>query len=143
MAIKHKICNNDPASGKKLVAYVQAVPFGPAGNPYHVEIVVHAKENDEETEATPPGTTERDKQRVQPWTELFTISSGRRIDPITKLWDYDGSNQSAVELDAYFRDKLINTLPGVGGNDPLSKMCEGILREVINIKQANGEWPNN
>jgi hypothetical protein len=142
MAIKRKICNSDPASGKKMVAYFQSAPLGPDGYPYHIEMVVRLKEADEETEAAPPGTTERDQQRVSPYTEIFRVDS-RMIDPTTKVWDTAGSNPSAIALTQYWADKVLNTFPGTAGSSPLKDLCEGMLREVIEIKHANGEWPNN
>ena len=70
------------------------------------------------------------------------ILNKRKIHNTTLLYLPDDTvNPNAITLAEYFRTKAINTFPGVANADPLRDVAEGILRQVILIKQANGEMP--
>jgi hypothetical protein len=139
--VKHRITTNDPATGKRLIAELLVAPFGRFGYPLFVQYLVTVKETDEVTEATPPNQTDRGKRLVQAYEERFEIND-RKIHSSTLLYLPDNTtNPNAITLAEYFRTHALNTFSGVNGDDQLDILARGILREVIQIKKANGELP--
>lgn len=139
--VKFKITNNDPVTGKRMIAYLTGAPLGVGGYPSHVSYLIRLKENDENTDAVPPNNTDRTKKAYQSYEEKFHIN-GQKIKLSTKIYlPEETQDPEAITLSEYFATKIISTLPGVGGGDQAWKFAEGILREVILIKQANGEMP--
>jgi len=140
--VKFKITNNDPVSGKRMIAYLTSAPLSVGGFPLFVQYLVKLKEVDESTDAIPAGNTDRAKQAVASFESAQYAINGRKISSITKLYLPDNTvDVNAITLQDYFANKIVTSFSGVGGSDPLSKLAEGILREVISIQQANGELP--
>jgi len=139
--VKRKITDNDPFTGKKLVAYLTNAPLNGSGYPSMIQWVEKVKETDETTDASPANSTERAVAAVRPVEYTFHINN-RKISSVTKLYLPDNTvDINAITLAEYFTTKVISTFPGVAGGDQAWKMAEGYLREVIAIKQANGELP--
>ncbi|MCE2934691.1 MAG: hypothetical protein LW845_01570, partial [Flammeovirgaceae bacterium] len=67
----------------------------------------------------------------------------RKIHGTTLLYlPENTTNPNAITLKEYFRTRTINDFPGVSGGDPARDFAEGLLRQMILIRQANGELPN-
>lgn len=92
------------------------------------------------------GTTERQKRATQPYMENYSTLD-KFIDSVSKLYvtgltDQNGDPiPNAVRLDVYLETKAINSFPGVAGADQLWKGLEGVCKEMIAVRQANGELP--
>lgn len=145
--VKFKVTNTDPVTGKRVIAFLQDVRFGADGYPTEVRYIVTLKEVNETTDAIPLDNTERAKRAVESYEEVFYIAANpnfnqRKIHNTTLLYLPDNTvDPNAITLQEYFRTKAINTFPGVANADPLRDVAEGILRQVILIKQANGQMP--
>lgn len=96
------------------------------------------------------GTTERQKKAVESYMDNYS-TVGRFIDSVTKLYlpglqDLtDPQNPvpypNAMLLTDYLELKAVNTFPSTAGGDALWKAMEGVCREMIAIRKANGELP--
>lgn len=115
-------------------------------------------------QATPPGSSERQKKSVESYTENFAINSITptknpdgllHIDSVTKQYVemIDGGGyvlqsdmvtppaNPVMSLADYFALKALNSFPGTAGSDPLWGGIEGLCKEMIAIRQANGSLP--
>ena len=137
--VKVNITNNDPVTGKKIKAQLTNMPFGFGGFPKIVQYLEVLKEVDDTTDAIPSGNTEREKKAVMQSEQTFVIDK-RTIHKTTKVY-VAVDDPNAITLEEHFATKVINTLPGVGNADQSWKFVEGVLKEVIAIRQANGELP--
>ncbi|MFN7465250.1 MAG: hypothetical protein ACK53T_01410 [Planctomycetota bacterium] len=139
--VKFKVTNNDPVTGKRMILELTAAPIGRDGYPLFVQYLVTLKETNETTDAIPNGTTQRARKAVESYEETFMINQ-RKISSTTRLYLSDDTvDPNAITLAFYFESKILNTFPGVGNGDCLDDLARGILREVILIRQANGELP--
>lgn len=139
--VQCNVSSNDPVTGKKIKAQLTGAPIGFGGYPSHVTYKLIFKETDDNTDAIPSGPTEREKKAVSSYEETFQIDT-RLISSTTKLYlPYDSQDVNKISLQDYFANKVINTYSGVGGGDASWKFAEGLLKEVVAIKQANGELP--
>lgn len=139
--VKFKVTNNDPLTGKRMIAELTNASIGRLGYPLFIQYLITIKETDEITNALPNGTTERAKKAVESYEETFYINE-RKISAINRLYLADNTDDpNAISLAEYFETKILNTFPGVGGGDRFDILIRGLLREVISIKQANGELP--
>ncbi len=140
--VRFRISNNDPVSGKRIIAFLTNAPLGRDGTPLFIQYLVTLKEVDEVTDAIPSGTTKRAKRAVESYEETFVIDD-RKIHGTTLLYlPENTTNPNAITLKEYFRTRTINDFPGVSGGDPARDFAEGLLRQMILIRQANGELPN-
>lgn len=145
----------DPVTGKKQKYTSVEVRFQ-YGVPIEFIGSMSFHENND-TPAVPGGTTERQKKSVESYMENYPGAIlGKSLDQqwmnsVSKLY-LPGPNDltdpenpvpypNAVLMSDYFQNKLINTFPNTGGGDALWKGIEGICKEMIAIRQANGELP--
>lgn len=113
--------------------------FDEFGAPLRVMYILKAYAFDGTTELGPSGS-DVDRELIKAREVSFEIT-GRYINTVTKKYT-NGGGQNEVLLSEYLRTKAINTYPGVANADPLSDLVQGILREIISIKQANKELNN-
>lgn len=145
----------DPVTGKKEkytstdVRFQYGVPIEFIGSMSFHEV------NDDP--AVPGGTTARQKKAVESYMENYPGAilgksfDQQWIDSVTKLYlpgpdDLtDPENPvpypNAVLMSDYFQNKVLSTYPGVGGGKMLWEAIEGLCKEMIAIRQANGELP--
>lgn len=137
--IKFKI-GTDAATGK-VIKYTHMETRFKDGAPIELigKISFHEVAN-ENNDAVPVNATALAKKAVESFTENYSCVN-RYIDTTTKLY-LNAENVGAVLLTDYLRDKAINSYPATANGDPLSKLVEGICKEVINIRKANGEFTN-
>jgi len=139
--VKCNVTNNDPDTGKKIKAFLSGAPLGFGGYPIHVSYILKYKEIDDVTDAIPPANTSTSRNSIKDIEETFYVTD-RKISGVTKLYLPDDTvDINAVSLKDYFANKIINTYQGTGGGDPAWKFAEGVLKEVISIRQLNGELP--
>lgn len=135
---------NDPVTGKKMKYTNVEVRFQ-YGEPIEFigSISLHEVNDDP---ALPAGTDSRSKKAVESYMENFQ-TRGLFIDSVSKLYVAgltDGNGDpipNAIALGLYLEQKAINTFPGVAGADPLWQGIEGVCKEMVAIRQANGELP--
>lgn len=140
--VKVKISNAEPNTGKKLIAILTNAPLRRFGYPEIVQWQEYIKEVDESTDAVPPNSNERTASLYKQGEEKTFNVNERKISSTTRLYlPEDTVDVNAITLKDYFATKVINQFPGVAGGDQAWKFAEGILKEVIAIKQANGEMP--
>jgi len=140
--VKYKVTNNDPVTGKRMLVYLTGAPLKGNGAPDHVTYLVKLKEADDSSDAIPINSTERAIKAVSSYEERFEIND-RKISSVTRLYlPRNTQDPNAITLQDYFATKVISSFPGTNGGDQAWKFAEGILREVVLIKQANGEMPN-
>jgi hypothetical protein len=138
--IKRKVTDLDPTTGKKIIAFLTNAPIGEKGNPIFINYLLKYKEADESTDPTGNDDLLRSIYTVREYR--FEINQ-RKISSSTLLYLLDDTvDPNAISLEDYFANKAINTFPGVNNGDAAWKYAEGILRQVILIKQANGELPS-
>lgn len=137
--LKFKI-GTDAATGK-VIKYTHIETRFQNGSPIELigKISFHEVAN-ENNDALPVNATALAKKAVESFTENYSCV-GRYIDTTTKLY-LNAEDVGAVLLTDYLRDKAVNSYPSTAGADPLSKLVEGICKEVINIRKANGEFTN-
>lgn len=137
MAIIKFNIGTDPVSGKKLKAFFYGdIYFNATGQLLSINYLI-SYHNTDETDYNPNGST-LNKHQFQPFNDTFICD--RYINDTTKVYTTVGQ-PGAIHLKDYFELKAMNTLPGVANNSPIWKVIEGILKEVIAIKQANLELP--
>lgn len=148
--IKFNVSANDPLTGKKMkytnleIRFQHGVPIEFIGN-----ISLHEINDDP---AIPAGSDSRSKRAVESYTENFAIGT-RNIDSVTKHYAVNvGGNwfredlitpivNPVISLAFHFEQKTINSFPGVANADPLWELAEGLCKEMVNIRQINGELP--
>ncbi len=137
--IKRKVTDLDPTTGKKIIAFLTGAPLGGNGHPIHITYTLKYRENDESTDATGNNDLLRQIYTVREYR--FAIN-GRKISSTTLLYlPDDTTDPTAVTMSDFFTTKAINSFPGVANGDQAWKFAEGLLRQMILIKQANGELP--
>lgn len=140
--IKRKITDSDPVTGKKMIAYLTLIMVDGRGVPLNVSYKVKYKEANETTDAVPPTNYVTTGKAYQPFDEFYTIGK-RKISSTTLLYLQDDTvDPNAITLEDYFATKTILSYPGVSNGDQFWKVAEGVLRQIILIRQANGEYPN-
>lgn len=139
--VKFKVTNSDPVTGKRMIVFLTNAPIGAEGYPLQIQYLVKLKEADETTDAAPADGSIRAKRAVETYEESFFITD-RKINSTTLLYlPDDTTDPNAITLKEYFRTKVISSFPGVGGGDPFRDIGEGLLRQMVAIRQANGEMP--
>jgi hypothetical protein len=139
--VRFKVTNSDPVTGKRMIVFLTGAPIGAQGYPVQIIYMVRLRESDEVTPAAPANNTERAKRAVQEYEEIFYINE-RKIDSTTLLYlPDDTTNPNAITLADFFRTKSLNSFPGVSGNAPVRDFAEGLLRQMVLIKRANGDFP--
>lgn len=137
--IKFKI-GTDAATGK-VIKYANVEMRFQAGRPIEVigKVTYHEVAN-EADDAIPVNATEPAKRAIQGYNENFSIID-KFIDPATNLY-VDSSDPLAVALPDHLAAKAINSYPSTNNGDPLSKLIEGICKELFVIRKLNGEFSN-
>jgi hypothetical protein len=125
----------DSVTNKTIKAILNSISFNVYGNPtvlfYDIDYY-----NPDDSVVVPSGT-ELKKRALSQKRFSYTFDDVY-INPITKI--YTTQNDSlGIELNSYFRLKIINTYPGMGGGKNLFDYIEAILKEVINIQKINGQ----
>ena len=125
----------DSVTNKTIKAFLNSVSFDVYGNPtvlfYDIDYF-----NPDDSVVVPSGTEL--KKRALTSKRFAYVFAGVYIDPITKIYTTE-NDTLGIELNSYFRLKIINTYPAMGGTKNLFDYMEAILKEVINIQKINGE----
>ncbi len=124
----------------KYKAELTAMPFDGYGSPMFVQYLLRRYAFDGNTELTPSGN-DVDRELLTAKEVTFNISG--YINTVTKKLSKTNGGANQVLLSNYLKDKALNSYPGVANGDPLSDLIEGILREVVAIKQTNKQLNNN
>jgi len=142
--IKINVSNSDPVTGKKIKATLSGINFNLNGQVKHCTYIISFHEvNDSET--SPSGTNQQ-RRAVSSYEERFDIEN-KAILSTTKiysqLFESDGVTPiaNAINLVSYLELKAINSFPGVANADPSWNAIQGIFKEIISIRQVNGELP--
>jgi len=108
--VRFRISNNDPVSGKRIIAFLTNAPLGRDGTPLFIQYLVTLKEVDEVTDAIPSGTTQRSRRAVESYEETFVIDD-RKIHGTTLLYlPENTTNPNAITLKEYFRTRYCMSL---------------------------------
>lgn len=146
---------NDPVTGKKQkytsveVKFQYGVPIEFIGS-----MSLHEVNDDS---AVPAGSLANQKRAVEsrmenyPGAILGKPLDQQYMDSVTRLYLLgpndltDPENPvpypNAILMSDYFQNKVLSTYPGVGGGKMLWEAIEGLCKEMIAIRQANGELP--
>lgn len=150
--IKFNVTANDPLTGKK-VKYTNTEIRFQYGAPIEIMGAISLHETNDDP-AVPPRTDSRSKKSVESYSDYFTTRD-KFIDTVTMLYakqiadlswvlESDGVTpitNPVLRLDQYFEQYIINSLPGVAGGDRLWEVSEGICKQMMNVRKANGEFP--
>lgn len=130
----------DTLTNTRMKAESPNFSFDGRGNLIHVTYLVKKYQLNNTTPVSETGSETR-RQLLSAREYRFEVG-GKWINTSTKaiLSDTTGITPKA-RLDNYLRTKAVNSFPGVAGNDPLSKLLEGLFKEIIAIKQASKELP--
>ena len=130
----------DTLTNTKMKAELTGMSFTSNGALDHVTYIVRKYALDNTTLANAYGSeTKRDLLSAKEYN--FQVN-GKYINTSTKviLSDTLGVTPKA-KLSDYLRLKALNSYPGVSNGDPAWEFIEGILREIIAIKQASKQLP--
>lgn len=135
----------DTERNKKVKADFNYMILGDNGQPNKIGYFLRYYELDNNTLSTSSGNNVLQRKLYDIVEDSFSfdgvIDSGSKV--YTSLTDETGSIiPGAIDVKTYFENFAINELPGVGNSDPYWKTAQGILKEVISIRQANGELPS-
>ncbi len=135
--------NTDPISGKKVKVQLKNIIKDEEGLPSTFLYQVLFFETDNTTPAT--GSSKFQKVLVETRDARFDVG-GKVIDSgsllYTSLFDSSGSIvPGAITVQGYYASFKQQSLPGVGGTDPIATGSQGMLKLMLNILQANSELP--
>ena len=150
--IKFNITNNDPVTRKRMKYNNTEIRFQ-YGAPIEISGAISLHEIND-SPAVPAGSDSRSKKAVESYSDYFTLLD-KFIDTVSLLYAVKNANDEWVlqsdgvtpvvnpvlSMAQYFEQYIINTLPGVAGGDQLWEISEGICKQMINVRKANGEFP--
>lgn len=128
----------DALTGKRLKYANNKVEIRD-GQPLEFKGRISFHEAGNDADAIPLNQTQSAKRAIETIDDYYN-TNGRLINTTTKLYVAPGTI-GAVSLEIYLQDKALNSYPGVANADPFWKVIEGVCKEVIAIRQANGELP--
>lgn len=144
--IKFNVVANDPVTGKKVKFKLTFLGINEEGSITAIAGILSFHEANDDN-AIPVNATIQAKRVVESYEIIYQVAD-KIIDSVTKLYLpslVDGNNDpipNAVPLSTYLSTKVINSYPGVGGGDQAWKFYEGVAKEIIAVRQANGELPS-
>lgn len=141
--IRVNVTGNDAATGKKVKADLIYITTNSDGTISRVGYMLRYFENDNITPAIPLGPSERQKKLVESVEKTFEVGNKSMLST-TFVYSplVDGNDvpiPNAILVSTYLKNRQINQFPGVQNADPLWKLNEGILKQVIDIQMANNE----
>lgn len=141
--IKFNISTADPVTGKKM-KYTSTDIRIQYGTPIEFIGAISFHEANDDP-AIPSGSTGQAKKVVEAYMESYS-THGRMINSVTRLYvssltDSVGAPiANHVTLSSYLALKAYNSYPSTAGSDPIWKGMEGICKEMIAVRKANGEF---
>lgn len=134
--VSFRVTNADPVTGKRIVYTSLQVTFTNGAPTEFVGLLSYRESND--SPALPNGTTLAQKRAVESYSESYTCAN-KYINGSTLVYVSD-SDPNAVRLDEWLRTRTVGSLPGTGGGDILSGFIQGLCKQMILIRKANGEF---
>jgi len=139
---------NDAISGKKVKIMLTGVNFDQYGKVASVSYII--KLTDPITDADIPVTSEIQDASFYSKEKTFLVN-GKSILSTTRVYsplkDSNGVDiPNAIKISDYLQLKAINTYKNpndtnLAGGDAAWKFIQAVLKEIVLIKQANGELP--
>lgn len=126
----------DSSTGKKLKYEHKKIDITD-GQPVNLVGVISFHEQND-AEAISANSSFIAKRSIESYRDEY-VTVGRLINPNTKLYVSPGT-PGAVSMEVYLQDKAINSFPNVANADPFWDLIEGVCKEVIDIRKANGKF---